>query len=63
MTTYHLKYKRTGDVTTTDSAHVAEALIVAGHYQLINKAKFDAALRRLAAKKKREARQQSKRPL
>lgn len=63
MATYHLKYTRTGEVSTTESAHVAEALIVAGNYQLISKAKFDTALRRLAAKKKREARQQSKRPL
>ena len=55
MTIYHLKYTRTGEVTTTESPHVAEALIAAGSYQLISKAKFDAALRRLAAKKKREA--------
>ena len=55
MTIYHLKYTRTGDVTTTESPHVAGALIAAGHYQLISQAKFDAALKRLAVKKKREA--------
>lgn len=59
MTTYHLKYHRTGDVTTTDSPHVAGALIAAGDYQLISRARFVIAQRRLAAKKKRKVNQRS----
>ncbi len=58
MKTYRLKHIRTGAVSTTESAHVADLLIFTGDYKLIGKKEFEAALMAVAEKKKRRAAQQ-----
>lgn len=55
MKTYYLKNTRTRGVTSTESQETAGMLIASGRYTLIDKARYMAAIRRLAAKKKREA--------